>query len=95
MTKQSISQKSELVVKLGQIVISAEASKNFNIEELFEVLQCHATGDWGTIDGQELDWNEFAAKWGGELLSRYGKFDRGLIVITDNNITNVYTNNEY
>jgi len=85
----------ELIVALGKIVISSEASKEFSIKELFDALQRHATCDWGTIHGQELDWNEFAAKWGGELLSRYGKFDRGLVVITDNNVTNVYTNNEY
>ncbi|MCY2985008.1 MAG: hypothetical protein NTY15_15395 [Planctomycetota bacterium] len=95
MINLSNSSKPEVLVELGQIVISAGANKEFALAELFEVLQCHANCDWGTIHGQELDWNEFAAKWGGELLSRYGKFDRGLVVITDNNITNVYTNNEY
>ena len=95
MTTLSNSPKPEMLVELGKIVISAGASKEISLIELFDVLQCHATGDWGTIDGQELYWNEFAAKWGGELLSRYGTCDRGLVVITDNNITNVYTNDEY
>ena len=97
-------QESELIVELGQITISAEASKEFSLNELFDVLHRQATGDWGYIDGQELDWNEYVAKWGvGELLSRFGTPDRGLIVTTDDsrsetqqhNITNVYTNNEY
>jgi hypothetical protein len=95
MTTLSTSPKSEVLVELGQILISTEASKQFTLAELFEVLRCHSACDWGTIHGQELDWNDFAAKWGGELLSRYGTYDRGLVVITDNNITNVYTNNEY
>jgi hypothetical protein len=93
----------EVVVELGQIVISAEASKEFSLNELFDVLHSQATGDWGTIDSQELDWNEYAVKWGGELLSRYGTPERKLIVITDDsrsetqqhNVTNVYTDNEY
>lgn len=56
---------------LGQLLMTPGARDGVPPNEMFHALRRHARGDWGELDGHDLEANNRAIKDGGRLLSAY------------------------
>jgi hypothetical protein len=65
--------------------------------ELTKILHRHGSGDWGDIDKEDADQNEFAMNNSERILSSYELFGEKVWVITewDRSATTVLLPNEY
>lgn len=63
--------------ELGSILLTPGAvdalkqSAFTEVDEFFELLQRHATGDWGNVDAEDAKENNFSVENGYRILSSY------------------------
>lgn len=86
--------------KLGRIVATSPATAVFTNAEILEVVDRHATGDWGDIDTEDKAANEAALVNGSRLMSVYknhGVVDETVWVITeaDRSVTTTLLPSDY
>ena len=68
---------------LGQIVATANAANRITLSEMEEALRRHAAGDWGDLDPQDVQVNEWALKHGSRIFSAYGSGQQRFWIITE------------
>ena len=56
---------------LGQLVATPNAIASIPNDEILAALSRHVRGDWGTLDPEDLQSNEWALQSGGRLFSSY------------------------
>ena len=56
---------------LGRLVATPNAIQQLSDADVLHALHRHATGDWGTMDPEDLQANERALQFGGRLFSSY------------------------
>ena len=82
---------------LGDIVITANAQARLNPADVAQGLARHARGDWGEVDEDDREQNEFALKEGCRLLSVYrsGELTFWIITEADRSVTTILLPEDY
>ena len=83
--------------RLGQVVITANASLQLSTEEVYAALRRHASGDWGYLCPEDTLANDAASLQGGRLFSAYGQGQQRLWIITEEDrlVTTVLLPDDY
>jgi hypothetical protein len=83
--------------RLGQLVITTNASRGLAFVEVLTALRRHASGDWGDLCPEDTLANNNALQHGGRLFSAYGQGENRFWVITeaDRSVTTVLLPNDY
>lgn len=81
----------------GRLLATPGAIEAIGPEGAFEVIQRHASGDWGDLDPHDQRANDEAVRYGGRILSAYDVGGRRVWVITeaDRSATTVLLPEEY
>src|SRR5438309_9813111 len=76
---------------LGQVVITANASRILTAAEVLSALHRHASGDWGEVCRTDAKMNDKAVGGGNRVLSAYGEGNGRFWIITeaDRSVTTV------
>lgn len=77
---------------LGEIVITANAHQTIPPHEVVRALTRHAAGDWGRLDDEDRQQNEFSLENGYRLFSAYEAEDGSkfwIITEADRSVTTV------
>tara|TARA_R110001592_G_scaffold68891_1_gene211211 strand:- start:2301 stop:2573 length:273 start_codon:yes stop_codon:yes gene_type:complete len=83
---------------LGQCVLTQGVrSLKYTTEEMLDVLDRHQSGDWGDLDLQDKEQNDFSLQNNQRLLSSYKVADTKIWVITewDRSSTTILLPDEY
>jgi hypothetical protein len=82
---------------LGQIVMTANASRQLAAEDIQKALTRHAAGDWGEVCEGDREENELSLKEGYRLLSVYRSGETKFWIITeaDRSVTTVLMPEDY
>ena len=82
---------------LGQVVITANATKHLDTLAVNEALRRHAAGDWGDTCPEDAGENELSLNEGFRLLSAYGTGERKFWIITedDRSVTTILMPEDY
>lgn len=82
---------------LGDVVMTANASRTLEFTAIWEGLRRHASGDWGDACPEDAKLNDESLKSGDRLLSVYGQGEKRFWIITeaDRSLTTVLMPEDY
>lgn len=84
---------------LGQIVMTQGAAQLMHDKGIYptDLIQRHASGDWGNLCEEDKAVNEASIKTGGMIMSQYGEGEDRLWLITDSGhaVTTLLLPSEY
>ena len=83
---------------LGNVVMTAEAFKRLEIEDVSDALARHCQCDWGEVCSPDWDWNNQSLDTGDRLLSVYRDRDETtfwIITEADRSATTVLLPDDY
>lgn len=89
---------SRAMFSLGQLVATPGAITELTPEEMRQALGRHQRGDWGELDSEDKQANEWALRNGARLLSAYRSADGEkfwVITEADRSVTTVLLPSEY
>ncbi|HVS70811.1 MAG TPA: hypothetical protein VHQ47_06125 [Phycisphaerae bacterium] len=83
--------------RLGHIVITPSALARLSQPAVLDGLRRHASGDWGSLPGDDAQLNEDALQDGGRIFSAYGEGSTRFWVITeaDRSMTTILMPEDY
>jgi hypothetical protein len=84
--------------QLGQIVITPSALEALPQAEVMEALSRHARGDWGDVNAEDRQENEFSLKEGFRLFSVYhtkSNIKFWIITEADRSVTTILLPEDY